>query len=63
MMMPNLVKHIPQIVIPVIANAVLSAFGAYILNTQGVPETAGFGIVGLVGPIQAANMGTQYHYW
>lgn len=58
MMMPNLVRH-PQIVIPVIANAVLSAFGAYILNIQGVPETAGFGIVGLVGPIQAANMGTS----
>lgn len=58
MMMPNLVRH-PRIVIPVIANATLSAIGAYLINIQGIPETAGFGIVGLVGPIQAANMGTS----
>lgn len=56
MMMPNLVRH-PRIVVPIITNAILSGVGAYFLNMQGIPKTAGFGIVGLVGPIQAATMG------
>ena len=58
MMMPNLVRH-PRIVIPIIANAILSGFGAYFLNILGIPKTAGFGIVGLVGPIQAFDMGAN----
>ncbi|MDN6194299.1 MAG: PTS transporter subunit IIC [Alkalibacterium gilvum] len=58
MMMPNLVKH-PRIVIPIVVNAVLSGVGAYVFSMHGIPETAGFGIVGLVGPIQAVNMGSE----
>lgn len=56
MMMPNLVRH-PRIVVPIIINALLSGVGVYLFNIQGLPQTAGFGIVGLVGPIQAVEMG------
>lgn len=56
MMMPNLVRH-PRIVVPIIINAILSGIGVYLFNIQGLPQTAGFGIVGLVGPIQAVEMG------
>lgn len=58
MMMPNLVRH-PRIVIPIITNALFSGLGAYLFTIQGIPKTAGFGIVGLVGPIQAFNMGAN----
>lgn len=58
MMMPNLVRH-PRIVIPIVINAIFSGVGVYLFNIQGTPQTAGFGIVGLVGPIQAVNMGTS----
>ncbi len=58
MMIPNLIKH-PKIVIPVVMNAFISGIGVYLLTIQGTPQSAGFGIVGLVGPIQAFNMGTS----
>lgn len=57
MMMPNLVRH-PRIVVPIIVNAIFSGIGAYLFSIHGLPQTAGFGIVGLVGPIQAINMGS-----
>lgn len=57
MMIPNLIKY-PKIMIPVILNAIVSGIGVYVLTIHGTPQTAGFGIVGLVGPIQAFNMGT-----
>lgn len=57
MMMPNLVAH-PILAVPVIANGILSGIGAYIFNVLGTPSSAGFGIVGLVGPIAAINEGT-----
>lgn len=57
MMMPNLVRH-PRIVVPIVINAIFSGVGAYLFNIQGLPQTAGFGIVGLVGPIQAVEMGS-----
>ncbi|MFO8069857.1 MAG: PTS sugar transporter subunit IIC [Alkalibacterium sp.] len=57
-MMPNLVRH-PKICVPIVANAILSGAGAYVFAIQGIPQTAGFGIVGLVGPIQAINMGSE----
>lgn len=57
MMIPNLIKY-PKIMIPIVLNAIVSGAGVYFLTIQGTPQTAGFGIVGLVGPIQAYNMGT-----
>lgn len=58
MMIPNLFKY-PIITIPIILNAIVSGLGVYFFNIQGIPETAGFGIVGLVGPIQSINMGAS----
>ncbi|MGB3161038.1 MAG: PTS sugar transporter subunit IIC [Carnobacterium sp.] len=58
MMIPNLIKY-PKIVIPVVMNAFISGIGVYLLTIQGTPQSAGFGIVGLVGPIQSFNMGTS----
>ena len=54
MMMPNLVKS-PIIAVPIIANGILSGIGAYLFNILGTPNSAGFGIVGLVGPLAAIN--------
>ncbi|MBM6614803.1 PTS sugar transporter subunit IIC [Desemzia sp. RIT804] len=58
MMIPNLIKY-PKIMVPIVLNAIVSGVGVYMLTIQGTPQTAGFGIVGLVGPIQAFNMGTS----
>lgn len=58
MMMPNLIKY-PKIVVPIILNGIVSGVGVYLFNIYGTPQTAGFGIVGLVGPIQAVNMGAS----
>lgn len=55
MMMPNLVKY-PIIAVPIILNGILSGIGAYLFNILGTPNSAGFGIVGLVGPLAALNI-------
>ncbi|GAA0077931.1 PTS transporter subunit IIC [Clostridium sp. CTA-5] len=57
MMMPNLVKY-PIIAVPIIANGILSGVGCYIFNIVGTPNSAGFGLVGLVGPLAAINGST-----
>ncbi len=54
MMMPNLVTY-PIIAVPIIANGILSGIGAYLFNILGTPNSAGFGLVGLVGPLAAIN--------
>lgn len=54
MMMPNLVTY-PIIAVPIIANGILSGIGAYLFNIVGTPSSAGFGLVGLVGPLAAIN--------
>lgn len=56
MMMPNLVTY-PIIAVPIIANGILSGIGAYIFNILGTPNSAGFGLVGLVGPLAAIDAG------
>ncbi|EDS77153.1 regulatory protein [Clostridium botulinum C str. Eklund] len=57
MMMPNLVVH-PIIAVPIILNGILSGIGAYIFNIVGTPSSAGFGLVGLVGPLASINSPT-----
>ncbi|NFH68461.1 PTS sugar transporter subunit IIC [Clostridium botulinum] len=56
MMMPNLVTY-PIIAVPIIANGILSGIGAYLFNILGTPNSAGFGLVGLVGPLAAIDAG------
>ncbi|MDE8125083.1 PTS sugar transporter subunit IIC [Erysipelothrix rhusiopathiae] len=55
MAMPNVMKK-PKIMIPVLCNAALSAIVIVLLNQQGTPMSAGFGISGLIGPINAINL-------
>ncbi|MBZ9690957.1 MULTISPECIES: PTS sugar transporter subunit IIC [unclassified Clostridium] len=58
MMMPNLVTY-PIIAVPIIANGILSGIGAYLFNILGTPNSAGFGLVGLVGPLAAIDGGVS----
>ena len=51
MMIPNMVRH-PIILLPIFTNALITGFGA-LLGIAGTKESAGFGIIGLVGPISA----------
>lgn len=54
MMMPNFVAN-PIMAVPIVANGILSGIGAYLFNMLGTANSAGFGIVGLVGPLAAVN--------
>ena len=55
MQMGNVIKK-PIIMIPIICNAVILGAIAGILNIPGTPMSAGFGISGLIGPINALNL-------
>ncbi|EGQ1289549.1 PTS transporter subunit IIC [Staphylococcus pseudintermedius] len=55
MMIPNIIRY-PILLLPIgITAAVTGAAGA-LFGISGVKETAGFGIVGLVGPIKALEL-------
>ena len=56
MMMPNLFKY-PIILVPVLFTAVISAIPVALLNVSGTPQSAGFGLVGLVGPLASLDSG------
>lgn len=57
MMIPNLIKH-PIIMLPVVTTSAISGFVAALFNISGTAQSAGFGIVGLVGPLAALDAGT-----
>lgn len=50
--MKNWVQY-PKLNIPLISVAAITGLAGYLLNIQGTPESAGFGLAGLVGPINA----------
>lgn len=50
--LPNFIKH-PIMMLPMALNAILAGVMAYLFNLQSTPESAGFGMSGLVGPITA----------
>lgn len=52
MMMPNMIRY-PIILLPITCTAAVSGLVSGLLNIQGDPESAGFGLVGLVGPIKS----------
>ncbi|MCY1588917.1 PTS sugar transporter subunit IIC [Staphylococcus pettenkoferi] len=52
MMLPNMIKH-PIMLLPVFTNAVITGLGGALIGTGGTKESAGFGIIGLIGPINA----------
>lgn len=55
MMMPNMIRY-PIILLPITCTAAISGLISGILNIKGVPESAGFGLVGLVGPIKSIEL-------
>ena len=52
MMMPNMVKY-PVIMVPIFITAALSGIASGMIGIAGTKESAGFGFIGMVGPINA----------
>ncbi|MGV3129511.1 PTS transporter subunit IIC [Staphylococcus simulans] len=52
MMLPNMVRY-PMMLIPITFTAAISGIVASFIGIGGTKESAGFGIIGLVGPINA----------
>ena len=55
MMIPNMVRH-PIILLPIFTTAILTGFVGGLLGIEGTKESAGFGIVGMVGPITSFRL-------
>lgn len=55
LMMPTLIRH-PMMMVPIICTAGVSGFVGGLLNIKGTPDSAGFGLIGLVGPIKSLNL-------
>lgn len=52
MMMPNYLQN-PILTLPIAINAAVTGFVAFLFKIQGTTASAGFGITGLAGPINA----------
>ena len=55
LMMPTLIRH-PMMMLPIVCTAGVSGFVGGLLNIKGTPDSAGFGLIGLVGPIKSLNL-------
>ncbi|MEX3488792.1 PTS sugar transporter subunit IIC [Staphylococcus warneri] len=55
LMMPNTIRH-PIIFLPITCTAAVSGLVGGLLNIKGTPDSAGFGLIGLVGPIKSLNL-------
>jgi len=56
MMMPNLFRK-PIILVPCLLSAVITAIPVALLSVSGTPASAGFGVVGIVGPLASLDAG------
>ena len=56
MMMPNLFRH-PIILLPSLVTAIVSAIPVALFHVSGTPASAGFGLVGIVGPLASMDAG------
>ncbi|MBO0479746.1 PTS sugar transporter subunit IIC [Vagococcus fluvialis] len=56
MFMPNLFKY-PIVLLPCLVTAAVSAIPVALFNISGTPNSAGFGLVGLVGPLASLDAG------
>ncbi|NKF08538.1 PTS sugar transporter subunit IIC [Clostridium gasigenes] len=56
MMMPNLFRY-PIILVPILFTSAISAIPVAMFNVMGTPSSAGFGLVGLVGPLASIDAG------
>lgn len=59
MMMPNLFKY-PIILVPVLFTAIVSAIPVALIGVAGTPQSSGFGLVGLVGPLASLDAGLGF---
>lgn len=59
MMMPNVMRK-PQMLIPMIFTATVSALSVPLFNLIGEKTTAGFGLVGMVGPLASLQGGIHW---
>lgn len=55
LMMPNTIRH-PIIFLPITCTSAVSGLVGGLLNIKGTPDSAGFGLIGLVGPIKSLNL-------
>lgn len=55
LMMPNCARK-PQLFLPILTTAAITGISGYFLNILGTHESAGFGIIGLIGPTKAYEM-------
>ncbi|ANI47887.1 membrane protein [Treponema pallidum subsp. pallidum] len=55
MLMPNWIRY-PILNIPLLLNGLVCGVLAWLFNLQGTPASAGFGFIGLVGPINAYRL-------
>ncbi|QBO36327.1 PTS sugar transporter subunit IIC [Periweissella cryptocerci] len=55
-MMPVVFRK-PVIFLPIITTAIISAIPVWAFSVKGTPQSAGFGYIGLVGPIASADAG------
>ncbi|NVY96067.1 PTS sugar transporter subunit IIC [Lactobacillus sp. DCY120] len=62
MMMPNLFRH-PIILLPSLVTAVITSLPVVFLQIHGTPASAGFGLVGLVGPLASIDAGSKSITW
>lgn len=58
MMMPNLFKY-PIILCPILTTAMVSSLSVPIFHITGTPASAGFGLVGMVGPLAGLKAGNS----
>ncbi|EFR30656.1 PTS sugar transporter subunit IIC [Eremococcus coleocola] len=59
MMMPNLFRH-PIILLPCLTTAIVSAIPVALFAVSGTPQSSGFGLVGLVGPLASLDAGLTF---
>ncbi|MDD7363771.1 MAG: PTS sugar transporter subunit IIC [Peptoniphilus sp.] len=53
--MKNWVSN-PKLTVPILVTSGIAGLGAYLFGVQGTPASAGFGFIGLVGPLTAARL-------
>ncbi|MDO4814091.1 MAG: PTS sugar transporter subunit IIC [Gemella sp.] len=58
LMMPNVAKT-PLLLVPIFATAAVSGLGVWFFNVLGDHTSAGFGVIGLVGPLKAIEKGAS----
>ncbi|GAB7568135.1 PTS sugar transporter subunit IIC [Gemella sp. Musashino-2025] len=57
LMMPNCARK-PQLFLTILTTSAITGLAGYLLNILGNKDSAGFGIIGLIGPTKASELGS-----